>query len=512
MNPRSLLLLILIALVAGAAACSTPPTRGAADDSEASAAPALRAERFVEQGNTAFKNGDFPAAVSHWSEAAALFEKSGNTGKCAEALTKVSQAFQSLGQHQDGLKAGEKALALARQRPDERQQAEALAALASIRISLGENETAQRNLEEALATAKRLGDPDLTARILNTLGNLFSGQSNFQKARQAYRESASVAPAKGSTAAAAAVNSASASFSLGDFHEADSGVEQALRLLQGLEDSAYKAHGLINAGLLAVDLRTPLPDRAVPLAALASHAFSRAAQVCQSIGDLRTLSYAYGSLGSLYESEGRDQEALGLTRRAIAYARRSQAPESLYRWHWQSGRILKGLGKPEEAIAAYRQALFNLQTIRKELTSCTGDSSFRRTATQLCSQYVDLLLAGPDLFMLLVRLSRDDRVPGADKVKLGGAAAYFLNPLDLVPELVLGPAGLVDDVALAGLVLRDILERTDPAVVSQHWEGTVDLLDLIRRILDVADSMVGGPAWRRLLAMVQSLDSRPGRL
>ena len=127
-------------------------------------------------------------------------------------------------------------------------------------------------------------------------------------------------------------------------------------------------------------------------------------------------------------------------------------------------------------------------------------------------EYVDLLLAGPDLFMLLVRLSRDDRVPGADKVKLGGAAAYFLNPLDLVPELVLGPAGLVDDVALAGLVLRDILERTDPAVVSQHWEGTVDLLDLIRRILDVADSMVGGPAWRRLLAMVQSLDSRPGRL
>ncbi len=392
MNPRSLLLLILIALGAGAAACSTPPTRGAADDSEASAAPALTAERFVEQGNTAFKNGDFSAAVSHWSEAAALFEKSGNTGKCAEALTKVSQAFQSLGQHQDGLKAGEKALALARQRPDERQQAEALAALASIRIRLGENETAQRNLEEALATAKRLGDPDLTARILNTLGNLFSSQSNFQKARQAYRESASVAPAKGSTAAAAAVNSASASFSLGDFHEADSGVEQALRLLQGLEDSAYKAHGLINAGLLAVDLRTPLPDRAVPLAALASQAFSRAAQVCQSIGDLRTLSYAYGSLGSLYESEGRDQEALGLTRRAIAYARRSQAPESLYRWHWQSGRILKGLGKPEEAIAAYRHALFNLQTIRKELTTCTGDSAFRRTATQLCSQYVDLLL------------------------------------------------------------------------------------------------------------------------
>jgi CHAT domain-containing protein len=50
------------------------------------------------------------------------------------------------------------------------------------------------------------------------------------------------------------------------------------------------------------------------------------------------------------------------------------------------------MGKAEEAVAAYRHAMTNLQTIRKEMTVCTGDSSFRRTATQLCSQYVDLLL------------------------------------------------------------------------------------------------------------------------
>jgi CHAT domain-containing protein/predicted negative regulator of RcsB-dependent stress response len=389
MNLRPFLLLVLIGLSVGAAACSTPLTRG---DTNASEAPALPAEHFMGQGNAAFKNGDFAAAVSSWSEAAALFEKSGNAGKGAEALTKISQACQGLGQHQEGVKAAEKALSLAQQSRDERQRAEALGVLASIRISLGENELAHRNLDEALATAKRLGDPDLTARILNTLGNLFSAQGNFQEALRAYRESTSVAPGKGSTAAAAAINSAFASFSLGDFREAASGVEQALSLLQGLEDSTYKAHGLINAGLLAGDLRTPLPDRAIPLAALASHAFAQALQVCQGTGDLRTLSYAYGHLGSLYESEARYQEALGLTRRAISYAQRSHAPESLYRWHWQSGRIFRALGKPEEAIAAYRHALANLQTIRKEMTACTGDSSFRRMATQLCSQVVDLLL------------------------------------------------------------------------------------------------------------------------
>ena len=115
------------------------------------------------------------------------------------------------------------------------------------------------------------------------------------------------------------------------------------------------------------------------------------------------------------------------------------------------------------------------------------------------NQYADFILAGPDLFMLLVRLSQDSRVSRMDRTKLAGAAAYFVNPLDLIPELVLGPPGLVDDVALSAYVLFEVLENTDPAVVREHWEGSADILDLIRQILAVADTMVGGPVWRRLI-------------
>jgi uncharacterized membrane protein YkvA (DUF1232 family) len=120
------------------------------------------------------------------------------------------------------------------------------------------------------------------------------------------------------------------------------------------------------------------------------------------------------------------------------------------------------------------------------------------------NQYADFILAGPDLFMLLVRLSQDKRVRQTDRAKLAGAAAYFINPLDFVPEILLGPAGLVDDVALSAFVLHDVLESTDPAVVREHWEGDADILDLIRRILAVADKMVGGPIWRRLITTAQS--------
>jgi uncharacterized membrane protein YkvA (DUF1232 family) len=123
------------------------------------------------------------------------------------------------------------------------------------------------------------------------------------------------------------------------------------------------------------------------------------------------------------------------------------------------------------------------------------------------SRYADFILAGPDLFMLLVRLAQDDRVSREDKLKLAGAIAYFVNPLDFIPELILGPAGLVDDIALAAFVLHGILEHTDPSVIREHWEGDQDILDLIRQILAAADAMVGGPVWRRLVARAQSFVS-----
>ncbi len=139
--------------------------------------------------------------------------------------------------------------------------------------------------------------------------------------------------------------------------------------------------------------------------------------------------------------------------------------------------------------------------LRKTLRIWSGGPRGRATP------YVDLILAGPDLFMLLVRLSHDERVGRADRTRIARAVTYFISPLDLVPEAILGPPGLVDDIALTALVLHDVLERTDPSIVRQHWEGDVDLLDLVRSILAVADSMLGGPMWRRLRAVAQSLAS-----
>ena len=113
-------------------------------------------------------------------------------------------------------------------------------------------------------------------------------------------------------------------------------------------------------------------------------------------------------------------------------------------------------------------------------------------------KYAEYVLLAPDLFHLLCKLSVDKRVPVSEKAKLAAALAYFVSPLDLVPEALVGPIGYVDDVALAAYVLNSIVNTTDPDVVRGHWAGDGDAQDVIKRILEVADDMVGSGLWRTL--------------
>src|SRR5690606_974488 len=57
----------------------------------------------------------------------------------------------------------------------------------------------------------------------------------------------------------------------------------------------------------------------------------------------------------------------------------------------------------------------------------------------------DLLLLLPDLAVLLARLLRDPRVPRGGKAIALLGIGYVLSPIDLLPEGLLGPIGLVDD-------------------------------------------------------------------
>lgn len=101
----------------------------------------------------------------------------------------------------------------------------------------------------------------------------------------------------------------------------------------------------------------------------------------------------------------------------------------------------------------------------------------------------ELVLLAPELFKLLCTLLLDNRVPGVCKAKLGIAVAYFVSPVDLIPEAVVGPIGYLDDVAVAAYALNSILDETSPEVLRELWSGKGDVIAAINRVLDVGKNL-----------------------
>ena len=116
-------------------------------------------------------------------------------------------------------------------------------------------------------------------------------------------------------------------------------------------------------------------------------------------------------------------------------------------------------------------------------------------------KWAEFLLYAPDFFHLLCKLVSDDRVSVKNKAKLAAAIAYFISPVDLIPEAIVGPVGYLDDVALAAYVLNAIINETDSSVVEEHWAGESDVLYLIQKILELADKMVGKRLWGKIKAV-----------
>ncbi len=132
------------------------------------------------------------------------------------------------------------------------------------------------------------------------------------------------------------------------------------------------------------------------------------------------------------------------------------------------------------------------QKIRKDVKQWVNDNLDKE------NKWVDYILAAPDLFHLLCKLTADSEIPSNKKIKLVAGIAYFISPIDLLPEAFLGPIGYLDDIAVAAFILNDLINEVDPQIIRKHWAGEQDVLVLIKTILANADKMIGSKMWQRI--------------
>jgi CHAT domain-containing protein len=272
----------------------------------------------------------------------------------------------------------------------------------SLYQAAGQPAEAERSLLEALRRAKTLSLAASGAAIVNDLGNLAASQGKFADALTAYTESFQMAqPAQVQHLMATALtNAARVSLPLHQYRESKTKLDQATGMLRGLEPSHQQISAFITVGLTYAKLRAFLVELKTDLTLAAYEAFHEAAKAADRLGDHRASSYAWGHLGKLYEDDRRYADALGVTQHAILMGRQAAAPEALYRWQWQAGRLLKALGRPGDAIEAYRQAIIAVQSIRPEVSAAAAEdqsgASFRETVGAVYFELADLLLRGSE--------------------------------------------------------------------------------------------------------------------
>jgi uncharacterized membrane protein YkvA (DUF1232 family) len=105
----------------------------------------------------------------------------------------------------------------------------------------------------------------------------------------------------------------------------------------------------------------------------------------------------------------------------------------------------------------------------------------------------------PNLLKLLTRLLRDPRVPIRRKVFIGAVMVYVVSPIDLIPDFVVG-LGRLDDIILVSLAVDHLMNGSEEAIVLEHWDGTIDALDLVRSIFAWGAEIIP-PSVRKFLPM-----------
>ncbi|OQW93418.1 MAG: hypothetical protein BWK79_11250 [Beggiatoa sp. IS2] len=385
-------------------------------------------DHSLEQIQTFWQQGEFEQMIRQGQENLTL-ENLDITDR-VDLLIQLANAYQALGLSKQAYTTLLQAEQLTLDPQFNAQLTANATRLATLFTSLSDLSLATRQeiqaryyVDKSLAILPLNALSSIKAIVLNNLGNVLTVEAYYTKAVDSYSDCITLAKQAnmGDLIVKALTNMAHAYFRNNQFQSAADILYQVWQQLEPMTDNYTKAFSLISLGELAQRLqrKSPFPiypkiDKAdsffVKLADdteeksesftnpdlrfLSNTALRTALSIARKLKNNRLLSYSYGYLGQLYETEQRYPESLQLTRQAIFFAQQNNALEILYRWQWQLGRLLKTQGQLKEAIETYQNAVKSLQPIRQELTIGYRYSAqpFREMVGPIYFELADLLL------------------------------------------------------------------------------------------------------------------------
>lgn len=345
------------------------------------------------RGTAAFRAGDIVAATQHWSEAIRLCRQSGNTDLEAQALARRGEAYRVEGYYRDASTDLQAALAKAEQSGDQALIAATSGALGNLAFMSRRTAIAEPLLKRSRDLATRSRDWTTLAASENDLGNLYASTGRPTEAANAYAEATFSAETARDAALAATTETNAARLALrgNDMVRALALLTRALDTLSSLPPSYGNGMALVSAGSAVFERQEEITGDEQ---AVAERAFRAAAATAETLRNSTLSSLAEGGLGHLYERVGRLDNAAALTERAAFAAQQASAPELTFRWDWQRARLARQRGQTGFALASYRRAVAELQSVRQDIPVeyRDGRSSYRTTFGPLYLEFTDMLL------------------------------------------------------------------------------------------------------------------------
>jgi CHAT domain-containing protein len=197
---------------------------------------------------------------------------------------------------------------------------------------------------QSLNLACKISQPLACATALNNHANILTIQGYYTDAIKIYQQSLTLANNSPVLYATILAN-------ILQIQQANTEVtfNQVLSHMQALPNSKEKIFGLLKLAYIAIETST-----------------EQAYKILQTVKKIAPANaYMKGYLGKLYEKNHKYQEAEYLTRQAIFLS--DSAPEMLYLWQWQLGRLRNKQNDLMGAIKAYQQAVKHLQNIRQAI-------------------------------------------------------------------------------------------------------------------------------------------------
>ncbi|RCJ19617.1 hypothetical protein A6770_05605 [Nostoc minutum NIES-26] len=331
-------------------------------------------------------------ALNTWQQAASIYQKIDDTNLILRNRINQAQALQTLGFYRQAEKTLKESIQILQKQPNSPLKVTGLRSLGNVVQVTGDLKTSRQILQQSLAVASSLPDKQAVGDILLSLGNTARAQQDVPAAIEFYRQAANTATSA-TTRIQAQVNQLRLLLETKQFPAFTALSSQIQTQLSDLPASRTAIFARINfAQTLTQSKKMIAAD--TPSWLNIGQLLSVAIEQARNLQDQRTQSYAIGVLGGVYEQTKQWSDAQNLTQQALLMAQTIDAKDIAYRWQWQLGRLLEVRGDNKGAIAAYTEAVNNLQDLRNDLFSVNSQVkfSFQDEVEPVYRQLVELLL------------------------------------------------------------------------------------------------------------------------